>query len=601
MTVRELITKIKFDVDQQSLKNAEGKTKKFGKALKNIALGAGAAVIAIGVAAIKAASDMEMLTTQFEVMLGSGDKAVAMMDELKVFSAATPFALKDLAQGTQTLLSFGVAEKDVITTMRMLGDTAGGNNEKLKALILAYGKVQTKGKASMEEINMIAERGIPIIGTLTKQLGVSEQEFFKLVSAGKIGRAEITGAFKEMTSEGGMFYKGMEKQSQTLQGLISTMKDNLVLAAGELGETLLPLVKELVVTFTKLIQGPLGDFIKGLTGVLVPILSMIGPLIDTIFSALQPIMKLLEVVVKIASILIKTIMKPLQIAFEIIGKVVSFIAKIFEALTPLLEIVLGILGEQAEILLNSILEPLEAILEPIIDIIKMLTEVLAVVYKILKPLFIIGSKILGGIIKVALKIIGGILKFIANIIGAIFKVIWNIAKGIGKLIKNIGKGLKNAVKAVGGAFKKLGDNIKKGVGKAIDKAKERMKNLREAMSKKPAGQAVLKFIENIKKVLTEIRELWQKIFQPNPEKKAWRDEMKRQRQEGKKQKKNTEDAQRKAEVERQKADVKIQNDIQINAPMGAPGETGMTPSGMADAARALFTLEMKRVIVSAVQ
>ena len=139
MTVRELITKISFKLDKTKQKKAEqtiNKFKTFGKL-------AGAAIVtgiaAIGVASVKAAADMEMLTTQFEVMLGSTEKANNMMEQLKEFSAATPFQLQDLAQGTQTLLSFGVAQQDVIGTMRMLGDTAGGNSEKLKGLILAYG------------------------------------------------------------------------------------------------------------------------------------------------------------------------------------------------------------------------------------------------------------------------------------------------------------------------------------------------------------------------------------------------------------------------------------------------------------------------------
>ena len=128
------------------MNNAEKKTKIFGKKVKLFMAGIVTGIAALGKSAISAAADMEMLTTQFEVMLGSTEKATTMMDELKTFSAETPFALPDLAKGTQTLLSFGVAQKDVLRIMRMLGDTSGGNTEKLNGLILAYGKVATKGK-----------------------------------------------------------------------------------------------------------------------------------------------------------------------------------------------------------------------------------------------------------------------------------------------------------------------------------------------------------------------------------------------------------------------------------------------------------------------
>lgn len=254
MTLRALITKIGFDVNETQAKSVENRVKKMGFAMKGFLIGAVAAVAGIGVTAVKAAADMEMLTTQFEVMLGSTEKANAMMSELKTFAATTPFALKDLAMGTQQLLSFGVAENDVVDAMRLLGDTAGGNAEKLNGLVLAYGKVQAKGKASMEEINMLTERGVPIISTLREQLGVTEDAFFKMVSAGKIGRDDITNAFKTMTSEGGIFYQGMLKASQTLHGLFSTLKDVISLSLASIGTVFLPELKKVAVSLATMID-----------------------------------------------------------------------------------------------------------------------------------------------------------------------------------------------------------------------------------------------------------------------------------------------------------------------------------------------------------
>lgn len=251
MTVRELITKIGFKVDKKGIEKGKRLIEGFKKVAKVAVLGIVAGIAAIGIASIKSAADMEMLTTQFEVMLGSTEKANAMMEKLETFSAATPFQLPDLAQGTQNLLAFGVAEDDVIKTMRMLGDTAMGNSEKLKGLVLAYGKVQVKGKASMEELNMIAEKGIPIYTVLMKQIGVQSKEaFFKMVSSGKIGKEAITQAFQTMTSEGGIFFKGMLKSSKTFTGVMSTLKDVLGLVAAGIGKTMLPLLKKFAIRIT---------------------------------------------------------------------------------------------------------------------------------------------------------------------------------------------------------------------------------------------------------------------------------------------------------------------------------------------------------------
>lgn len=239
-----MITRIGFKVDKKGIEKGKKHLAGFKKAAKVAVVGIMAGLVAIGIGAVKAAADMEMLTTQFEVMLGSTEKANVMMEKLETFAATTPFQLQDLAQGSQQLLAFTVAEEDVISTMRMLGDAAGGNREKLAGLVLAYGKVQAKGKASLEEINMITEKGVPIMATLMKQLNLTEDQFFKMVSAGKIGRKDITQAFKTMTSEGGMFYQGMLKQSKTFSGVMSTLKDVIGLVLATIGKEMLPVLKE---------------------------------------------------------------------------------------------------------------------------------------------------------------------------------------------------------------------------------------------------------------------------------------------------------------------------------------------------------------------
>lgn len=328
MTLRELVTKIGFKVDEQEAKGAEDRVKKMSLGMKAGILGVAAALFGIGVAAVNAAGDMEMLTTQFEVMLGSTEKAVSMMDELKTFAASTPFALQDLATGTQQLLSFGVAENDVIEAMKLLGDTAGGNAEKLNGLVLAYGKVQAKGKASMEEINMLTERGVPIISTLREQLGVTEDAFFKLVSAGKISRDNITEAFRTMTSEGGMFFEGMKKQSLTFQGLVSTLKDNLTLMLAGIGETLLPVVKQAIEILTKLIQGPLGDAISVIVDILAPVLDAVALILEDVLTALMPIFDILVSIMPLISLALKIVV----FAVKWVAKIVNWILKLAAAL-----------------------------------------------------------------------------------------------------------------------------------------------------------------------------------------------------------------------------------------------------------------------------
>jgi hypothetical protein len=90
VTVRELITKIGFDLDERQMKKAEDAVNKLKKRIKTgmkvAAAGVTAAIAGIAVASVKAAGDMELITTQFEVMLGSAEKAIGLMKELETFS-----------------------------------------------------------------------------------------------------------------------------------------------------------------------------------------------------------------------------------------------------------------------------------------------------------------------------------------------------------------------------------------------------------------------------------------------------------------------------------------------------------------------------------
>lgn len=452
MIVRKLVNKVTFQTDDTSLKNAESKTSKLKDKIKGFGMAMGASISAIGVLAVKSAADMEMMTTQFEVMLGSADKANEMMNQLRKFSAETPFALGDLAKGTQVLLSFGVAEEKVIDTMRMLGDTAGGNAEKLNGLILAYGKVQTKGKASMEEINMMAERGLPIIGVLTKQLGVTEKQFFKMVSAGKIGRDEVTKAFKTMTSEGGMFFRGMQKQAETAIGMWSTLKDNITLALAGIGAKVLPTLKGVMGQVTEMIQGSLGGVIESLVSGLMPlvktIFSVLGGLMDTLlpifnalFRFLSPIFGMLDAVIQLVMVFTKALSEELGTALEDLA---DMFVPLFKQISHTLQSLVPILSPILKILAKFIVLFLK--MKFIVNILvgKLLLKAFTLLLRLLRPLLKLLSKFLVPVLEFILKIFEDIITFVEKAIGqlisGIIKVItfvFDIVNGVIEAINGI--------------------------------------------------------------------------------------------------------------------------------------------------------------------
>jgi tape measure domain-containing protein len=125
----------------------------------------------------------------------------------------------------------------------MLGDTAGGNAQKLESITSAYTKVMLKGKVSMQELNMIANTGVPIYDQLAKSMGITVAEMMEMSKGGKITANDLTGAFQQMTGEGGIFFKGMETSSDTFNMRLLGIKENAGILAGVIGERLLPTAK----------------------------------------------------------------------------------------------------------------------------------------------------------------------------------------------------------------------------------------------------------------------------------------------------------------------------------------------------------------------
>lgn len=181
-------------------------------------------------------AEMEQYTTSLEVMLGSASKASAMIEKMREFAAKTPLTLENVISGGSLLMSYGVDESNLIDTMTKLGDLASGNAEKMDRITLAYGQMLAKGKVTGEELRQMAEAGVPLQTALAESIGVTGEEFSKMVSAGKVGIDDLNKAITGLTTGNGKFAGMMEKQSQTMHGMLSTLLDNLSEFMRKMGE-----------------------------------------------------------------------------------------------------------------------------------------------------------------------------------------------------------------------------------------------------------------------------------------------------------------------------------------------------------------------------
>lgn len=178
----------------------------------------------------------EQSSVAFEVMLGSAEKAKDLLAEVSQFAAETPFQLPELNAATKALLAFGSSNRTVVTELRRIGDVSSGVGSAIGEIANIYGKARVQGTLFAEDINQLTGRGIPVIQEFAKQLGVSESQVKKLAAEGKITFTNLEQAFVSMTSAGGRFDGMMRKQSGTLGGLVSTLKDGLVQVLRDIGE-----------------------------------------------------------------------------------------------------------------------------------------------------------------------------------------------------------------------------------------------------------------------------------------------------------------------------------------------------------------------------
>lgn len=187
------------------------------------------ATVAAGFFALKSAADFEQSRIAFDTMLGSAREGAKMMKKLSDFARKTPFELPEVVEGAKRLLAYGFEANKIIPTMRNLGNiVAGVGKDKLPQLILAFGQVKAATFLTGMELRQFTEAGVPLLNELAKQSGKSAAQIKEDMENGiRIPFSEVEKALQAMSGEGGRFFNLMERQSRSLSGVVSNMKDQI--------------------------------------------------------------------------------------------------------------------------------------------------------------------------------------------------------------------------------------------------------------------------------------------------------------------------------------------------------------------------------------
>lgn len=198
-------------------------------------------------------AEIEKYQTALTTLTGSTQEADRVIKQIKEDAAKTPFDVAGLTQANQLLISTGLSADESRETILALGNAVsatGGGSEELSRMAVNLQQIKNVGKAAAIDIKQFAFAGIDIYGMLADYLKITKQEAAEMT----ITWDDLNGALINASKEGGKYFGAMQKQSSTLNGQWSTLKDNFKEFAGKvmepftnlLKDTLLPALNDIV-------------------------------------------------------------------------------------------------------------------------------------------------------------------------------------------------------------------------------------------------------------------------------------------------------------------------------------------------------------------
>mgnify|MGYP000429999393 CR=1 FL=1 len=170
-------------------------------------------------------------------MLGDAQAANEAMAAIQEDAARTPFSVDSLTQANQLLISAGENAEYSRKVIMALGDavsSTGGGNVELSRMAANLQQIANVGKASAIDIKQFAYAGINVYQVLADYTGKTVQEVQNMT----ISYDLLSEALIAASEEGGRYYNAMDTQSQTMNGRVSTLKDNVSQLAGLLTQDL---------------------------------------------------------------------------------------------------------------------------------------------------------------------------------------------------------------------------------------------------------------------------------------------------------------------------------------------------------------------------
>ncbi len=270
------------------LANLNSSGLKLGTVLKGAAAGLAAfGAVKVGQFIINTTQEFENLNTTLASVTGSTEKGAEAFGFISEFATKTQFGVDDLTKTFIKLKAAGIEPtEELLTTFT---DTAAVTNDQIGSLeaVTDLFARSVSGGLGLEDLNRLADRGVPVFAILEEQLGLTRLQISEFGKTAE-GANKITAAFQKGIQE--RFGGATENVINNLSTSFSNAKIALQGVAFEFGQGLSPTLKEAVNGFTDLVNnnketiGALGQLagttLKLLVDALNLVLKAIGKVID---------------------------------------------------------------------------------------------------------------------------------------------------------------------------------------------------------------------------------------------------------------------------------------------------------------------------------
>ena len=201
-----------------------------------VALTAGIGVVS------KLGMQAEKTATAFNVLVGNEEKAAKMLDELNKYADNTLWDRSATQTAAQTMLGFGVSTETVVDDLKMLGDVAMGDKNKLQQLALVFGQISAAGKLQGQDLLQLINAGYNPLLDISELTGKSVAQLKEEMSKGLVTFDMVRAAFQKATGDGGKFCDMTDRIAQTSYGAVEQLKGKLLGTLLELYKVIEPFV-----------------------------------------------------------------------------------------------------------------------------------------------------------------------------------------------------------------------------------------------------------------------------------------------------------------------------------------------------------------------